>query len=309
MRLFQQAAYIQNLDAGMHQVHTQGDGIQTWVKNLPVFPHLVTEAQSINMPASSTVRYISPFISNTNQPIYAVTMRELRPFQSATTSQTVLFATTSPARLGVDNPEYAFITTLFASTTEDRALFLAQQSYKAERFSFTPPPSSATTTASTTRVSGGMALQKEGDELFAFWQGEPEKIPYYFCVQQGSYASTSERYGEHVAAQVFATATSTDTYTIASTTITQSNQYCRTKVRLDRKWQSIIWFNFLPGSTNAVVLQLQDGIYLVEIDDRSWQNVQQLYAGDYLTMIVSGGQILIQDGDIYFELLTTPIAN
>ncbi len=302
MRLFQQAAYVQNLNAGLHQIHTQGVGIQTWVKELPVFAHLVTQARSFNMPATTTVRYVAPYVTDAGEPVYQATATSARPFQHATTVQDVLFATSSLTTLGEVNPEHTFLVQLLASTTEDRAVLAEKEAYTPPAFSFEPPKVFPTTTASTTRLEGDMALTMQDDELYARWEGSMNDIPYYFCVFTDSYATTSALYGEHVAEQLFLDSASTTA--LASTTVAQNGQLCRSEIRIDRKWQSVIWFEFMPDNPNLVLLQLQDGIYVVEVDDRAWQNVQQLYAGDYLTMVVDGGQIFVQDGDIIFEVLT-----
>jgi len=303
MRLFQNAAYIQNVSAGQHQVHVQGDGLTTWVKELPVYSHLVTEANSFNMPASSTVRFVSPQINDLGNPVYDKVNESLRPFVQATTSQTIIFATSSNPVLGNVNPEFSFLETIFASTTEDRALLAQKESFTPDRFSFTAPPVFGTTTASSTRVVGDVALAKEGADLFVYWRGDKSDIPFYFCVFSSSYETIASDYGSHVVESIFSTSTST----LATTTFAKNNQLCRTQISIDRKWQSVIWFEFMPGEPSLVLLQLQAGIYVVEIDDRSWQNVQQLYAGDNLTMLINGQQIFVRDGDIYFELLTDPL--
>jgi hypothetical protein len=59
MRVFQRAAYIQNLVAGMHRLHVQGSDVQTWVKVLPVYAHYVTEVSSFNMPKVPQIRLIT----------------------------------------------------------------------------------------------------------------------------------------------------------------------------------------------------------------------------------------------------------
>lgn len=305
-RLFRRAIYIEGIPAGVRDVHTQGAAVQTWAKPLPVYSHLVTEVSSFNMPSTSTVRFVAPYVSAEGDPLYINAATGSRPFQHSTTSQTVAIATSSLAMTNQANPEYEFLATLFASTTEQRARLQAQREFVHESFRFAPVPLMPTTTATTTRLQNDIKLDLAGDELFATWVGQADRIPHYFCVQTDSYASTSAAYGAHVADSIFI---KTDSgWELASTSLAQNNQLCRTSIRIDRKWQSVIWYEFLPGSADHVVLQLQDGIYVVEIDDRGWQNVQQLYAGDYLTMVVQGEQLFVQDGDIIFEVLFAPLS-
>ena len=53
------------------------------------------------------------------------------------------------------------------------------------------------------------------------------------------------------------------------------------------------------------MLQLEDGLYVTEIDDRSWQNTQQVYTGDDFETVVTDTAIYIKQEGRYFELLTT----
>jgi hypothetical protein len=60
----------------------------------------------------------------------------------------------------------------------------------------------------------------------------------------------------------------------------------------------------MPDSRDHVLMHLSDGIYVVEIDDRAWQNTQLLYPGQNLTLLIDSGRILVQDGDTMFEVFT-----
>ena len=60
-RVFRRAFYAQGLEAGTHKIHVQKEGHHTWTKELPVYPHLVTEAQAFNLPLVPTVRVITPW--------------------------------------------------------------------------------------------------------------------------------------------------------------------------------------------------------------------------------------------------------
>jgi hypothetical protein len=68
--------------------------------------------------------------------------------------------------------------------------------------------------------------------------------------------------------------------------------------------QNVQDFNFFPGNEDLILMHLDEGIYLVEIDDRAWQNTQLLYPGRNLIMLVDGNSIFIKDGDIIVEALT-----
>ncbi len=51
-------------------------------------------------------------------------------------------------------------------------------------------------------------------------------------------------------------------------------------------------------------MHLSDGLYVVEVDDRSWQNTQLLYPGEDITVVQDGGRIYVADEDSYVEVST-----
>jgi hypothetical protein len=68
-RLFMSAYYIQNINAGMHRLVVQGEGLQTWVKELPVDESFVTEASAFTLPQVPQVRPVTAFVTATGTPI------------------------------------------------------------------------------------------------------------------------------------------------------------------------------------------------------------------------------------------------
>jgi hypothetical protein len=60
----------------------------------------------------------------------------------------------------------------------------------------------------------------------------------------------------------------------------------------------------MPDDPNLVLLQLDDGLYVVEIDDRSWQNTQLLYPGRELAVVIDGGRIYASSTEGVVEVLT-----
>jgi len=79
---------------------------------------------------------------------------------------------------------------------------------------------------------------------------------------------------------------------------------CRTEIRLDTKGQRIIGFDFFPGSTDLVIVHQANGVFVVEIDDRAWQNVQTLIDRPVDALIVDNNRIFIKIDTLYFEVLT-----
>ncbi len=303
IRVFRRASYIQNLNAGIHRLHVQREGLQTWVKELPVQSHIVTEVQSFNMPAVPRIRLIGGWISGTGRQVFPkiATTTIANKFSFASTTEQVLASTTIATTTLTANQEYDFVRSLFGTSTESETLVGRVVQGVNEAFVFTDTASStATTTATTTVVSRNMKLYEAGGEVYAAWQGRDNEIPYYFCVNHQAASSTVSQYGEHVyegVATVLATMPITETQNI-------SGRICRNNIRIDRKDKEVIMFDFFPDSTDLVVILLDDGLYVTEIDDRAWQNVQLLYPGKDIEARVSGGRIYVKDGQYLLEVLT-----
>ncbi len=303
-RLFRSAYYIQNIAAGQHRIVVQQDGLETWVKELPVYPYIVTEVAAFNMPRIPRVRPITPYVTPAGVPVVIGTSSVAVP-DGATSTVPVEFATSSAATSSlVRNEEQRFVASLFAATsTPLRSVFQSEES-ATERFRFaTSSQPLATSTPTTTPVritSGGMELIRREGELYAVWQEDRARIPYYFCVNEGAGTSTvASRYGAHVAESVAQYARST-----SSPLTREGSRWCRPEIKLDRQRQDVYFYDFYPDRTDLVLLQLPDGLYVTEIDDRAWQNSQRIYSGDAFRVVVENETIYLYDKGQYYELLT-----
>lgn len=302
MRIFQNAAYIQNLDAGLHQVHVQGEGIQTWVKTLPVQAHFVTEAASFNLPTTTQIRLVTEFLTTDGKSV--VSIGATSTFKKSSTTNDFYATSTAATSSYVVNPEFVYLSTLFASSTEEREKRERQAELEAEKFTFSRATNTATSSsqlATTTKIANDVELRKEGDDVVAVWTGRDNNIPYYFCLTYTGPMATALAYGSHVYDDLVDEFAST-TDLLSKELIGQ--QMCRSSIKIDRKQQFVRYFDFVPGNQDLVLLQLQDGVYVVEIDDRAWQNVQLLYQGGNLEVIVDSGSIFIKDGDMIMEVYT-----
>lgn len=301
IRRFQRASYIQNLNEGKHTIHVQGVGLHTWVKDLPVFSHLVTEGRSFNLPVKPQVRLITPQLDTVSGlGILPAASSTIAVFAKAEVINSLLPPAdiVGPQRF-IDNSEYDYVESLFASSTID-LYERNRQTTLLERFTFERDAEAPEATTTPLRQVGQILLQPDGEEIYAHWLGEERGRPYYYCLQYNGQA-TAELYGEHVLASLLASRS--DDFDWDNPELF-GRFLCRDKIRLDRMGQEILWFDFLPGSRDLVLLHLTDGLYVVEIDDRAWQNTQLLYGGDSLTVLVDGQQILIKDGSYYLEVFT-----
>ncbi|HEY0964328.1 MAG TPA: hypothetical protein VGE31_00860 [Candidatus Paceibacterota bacterium] len=301
-RLFRSAYYIQNIAAGLHRVVVQKEGLHTWVKELPVESHIVSEAAAFNMPVLPHIRVIPEFKTPTGENVYFAESTSTLLFPKATTSDDLLILTRRGTTTLAANAEYEYVASLFATSSASSTSILNRLEAEIERFRF------ATATDATTSEllpeifieQGNMRLVERDNELFARWIGAGNATPYYFCAPIALSSSTvAVRFGEHFAKQIEEQRLSTTTPLHV-----EGDRVCRTEIRLDRKWQQIKYYEFFPNSSDLVILQLEDGLYVTEIDDRSWQNTQMIYPGDNFRTVVTDTNIYIEEDGNFFELLT-----
>lgn len=299
-RLFRSAYYIQDVAAGVHRIVVQQPGLHTWVKDLPVDPYIVIETSAFNMPIIPHLRPITQYKTATGTAVYFEKDKINKILAEATTTESYLISSTKATTTYKTNEEFVYVASLFASSTVNTSVF-STEAVKSKPFKF------STTTeefelASTTLIlkeSGGLSLIKHDGEIYAFWLNSGKSMPYYFCIPEGYASSTALRYGEHVADQFLKLSISTTTPLIFD-----NNRICRPEIRIDRKGQDVFFYDFLPNSSDLVLLQLQDGLYVTEIDDRAWQNTQKIYSGNDFKVIVVNGLIFIMVDGLYFELVT-----
>lgn len=291
-RTFRKAFYAQNIDVGTHRVHVQKEGYHTWVKELPVSKHLVTEAEAFNLPLVPQVRVIAELTNATGTPVIRV------PMLFASSTQPVLFSTTTPTSTLTRNQEYRSLLTHFVAATS---------SATTTRSASTPSTTSAVLQdeATSTVRSNDVQLALVGEDLYATWVGSFETMPYYYCAEE------FPRYTDSKPTTTIETVEleTQDPFIIHPLQSLAPGASCNPTIRIDRKWQTVRDFDFYPGSTDIVLVVLDDGIYAVEIDDRAWQNVQPVLQGNNLKMYIENGNLYAYDGHtIYQVLLDTELA-
>lgn len=299
MRVFRRAAYIQNLEAGIHRIHVQGDSVQTWVKDLPVYAHFVTEVASFNVPEVPQVRVITPWVDPvTDEGVVLSLAATSSDLSFASTTNTIWYrATTSTSSLRA-NTEYTYVKSLFASSTEQRKI-LERLSIPRQRFGFDVPTTTQAAVATTTKQWRDVTLFKKDEEVIIAWEGDQNDIPHYYCIRYLGEKRTTLEYGKHVYEALKEQAAS-----ITDLDDMEGERICRMSIRIDRLNQEVLGFDFYPDSTDIVLMHLRDGLYAVEVDDRAWQNTQILYPGTDINVVLDGGRIYVQDGDYYLEIFT-----
>lgn len=305
-RVFRNAVYIQNLTPGMQRLHVQAPGLNTWVKELPVYPYIVTEAQSFSLPVVPQVRPISQFETSTGTLVFLGTSSTTTMWTGVSTTVPFILATTTATTTLTKNPEYDFVFGLFATTTATSTLLnrVVEEVSGALKLSTanSKEVGTTTTTATTSKQRDDIILSERDGDVYASYVGSAESIPYYFCVPQASLASTSAMYGQHVMIGI-ASVMASDAVSVSETK--NVNRLCRHEIKIDRQNQEIISFDFFQSGTDLVVLHRTDGVFVVEVDDRSWQNTQPLYPYAIDELAIDNGRLYAKKGKLVFELITT----
>jgi hypothetical protein len=320
-RSFRSASYIQNISAGLKRIHVQVPGYQVWVKELPVYAHIVTEGSAFLFPDRPQLRPITAYTTSTGTPVYlgVATSTRIVPFASTTVA---FRATTSKATTTLSrNPEYDFVKSLFATTTattttpliarvvdEARDIFTSDDQVATSATTTTATSTLPTETATTTLVVNDTQLYTRDGDVYVRFTGPEQSVPYYFCIPE-DIGSSSARYDaqyKEARSSLLRELASTSETTIETTT--SVDRLCRREIKIDKAWQNVISFTFYPGSTDLIIMHRGDGVYVTEVDDRAWQNSQQIYPGSATAVKVDGGRIFVQDGEYFFEILPTLIS-
>ncbi len=300
-RVFRRAFYAQGLETGTHRVHVQKAEHHTWVKELPVYPHLVTEAQAFNLPLVPEVRLITPWRTEGG---VAVLTSSSTVLQNSTASNQYLFEPRAATSTMTANIEFADLVKYFTEDGETVA-----ETGMVERMRTTLNPGVATTTAelaTTTKEWRGVRLFEDEGAVFASYVGNRSSMPYYYCAETFApyQAATSTRQTGGVAFGSVAEASAGADFeeSMLEVQTVKDGDPCRPIIRMDDNGEEVSYFDFFPNSTDLVIMGLQSGIYLVEIDDRSWQNRQPILVGEGLEARVVNGGIYIYDGRVIYQL-------
>ncbi len=296
-RVFRNASYIQGLQPGLHRVHVQTPGRHTWVKNLSVYPHIVTEAEAFNLPLVPQVRPVTEYQTTRGEAVFVVTSTST-PILSFASSSVPFFvtATTATSTYRI-NSEYTLIKDLFAEEASTTAMIKKiEESINLA----TSTVDLGTKIATTTVTRDNLRLYKSGDDVFAEALGVGRQIPHYFCTSQVSTTSDSAMISDSISRVVEEEMIFQENLN----EVANNERECRNSIRIDRRYQTVQDFDFFPGNEDLVLMTLEDGLYVIEIDDRSWQNVQLLYPGKNLQTLVHSGGIFVKDNNQIIEVLT-----
>lgn len=297
-RVFRRAFYAQGLEARTHKVHVQKAGHHTWVKELPVYPHLVTEAQAFNLPLTPSVRIITPYVTAAGVAVLTSSSSVLS--NAEVTNQLLIEPRAQTSTLTL-NPEHVDLIRYFSTST--KAAEATRPGYIGNLVPEVPDDES--TTATTTKISNGVILTEDEGEVFARYIGPSNSMPYYYCADAflpyEKTAATSTRSSLAAVAEareVFENDLMLEVQSVKDETA------CDPVIKINTAGEEVSYFDFFPGSTDLVILGLTSGVYVIEIDDRSWQNRQPLIQGKGLEVRVINGTINVTDGKAVYQIQT-----
>lgn len=286
-RVFRRAFYAQSLPPGTHRVHVQKDGHHTWVKQLPVYAHLVTEAQAFNLPLVPQIRVVSPEL-RLDGSMHLTATSSVMLTASTTNAYTIATSTVRAANL-VENSEY------------EQRLSLFEEVASAQPSGILSIQNEADEAATTTKESNGVRLFEAGGQVFAEFVGPREDMPYYYCAPDFSLISAN-RSVKLSDRQLAAIAASENSELLDPVAEVGNSEECLPIISIDNLEQEVSGFDFFPGSIDFALLALEDGIYMIEIDDRAWQNAQPVLLGQDLDMRVENGNVYVYDGKLIYEV-------
>ena len=301
-RVFRSASYIQGLEPGLHRVHVQAEGRHTWVKELLIAPHMVTEVEAFNLPLWPQVRPVTEYVTvSGNVVVQASSTIANEILSKASTTIPFYLATTTATTTYRTSAEFKLLAAMFAEKAEAKmARETAIQMALRPNFAFATATATSVETvlATTTKHRNNLSLYQVGEEVYVAASGLGRDIPNYFCSNQ--VALITDKDTLPISEEIF-----NEGYDVVmSESEDVSSRQCRGEIKIDRSGKEVIDFEFMPLNVNLVLLVLTDGIYVVEIDDRSWQNAQLLYPGHNLELVLYGENIFVKEGGLILELLT-----
>ena len=297
-RVFRRAFYAQGLDARTHKVHVQKADHHTWVKQLPVYPHLVTEAQAFNLPLTPSVRIVTPYVTAAGVAVLTSSSSVLS--NAELTNQLLIEPRAVISTLAV-NPEHVDLIRYFATSTtavDERPGYIGNLVPEV-------PEEETTIAATTTKINNGVILTESDGAVFARYEGPSNSMPYYYCaasfepyVVKAATSTRSNLANVAEASEVFENDLMLEVQSV------EDEAACDPIIELNTDGEEVSYFDFFPGSTDLVILGLTTGVYVIEIDDRGWQNMQPLLLGNDLDVRVINGSINISDGKAIYQIQT-----
>ncbi|MCD5381939.1 MAG: hypothetical protein LR017_01330 [Candidatus Pacebacteria bacterium] len=307
-RVFRQAFYAQSLVPKTHRVTVQREGFHTWVKELPVYAHIVTEAEAFNLPLVPRARVITPLLITTPDNDTGLPVATSSLLVASTTNPLYIATTTTITEQTERNQEFGALIALFATSTTDADVGIPGINLPLLQPA-TTTATSTDTVATTTKESRGVRLYESDNRLFARWVGAGEQMPYYYCAEPFARYSTttSVAEGDIVAPSLISLEQVPEEPEVVEfihpIQTVADDSTCEPIIEIGPHYEPVRYFDFFLGNTNLVLLVLNSGVYVVEVDNRAWQNMQPLVRGAGLDARIENGSVYVYDGTLIYQMI------
>ncbi len=226
--LFQKNFFVQDLLPSVYSVRIDRKGYQDWRKDFEVTPTRIVSGKALLLPEIPDLILISTSTQKSTSKDVFINQRK------------------------VSAVEYdKFITYFNATTTVGQAI--------SEIGTSTILYKGATTTI---MELGDIGLWKDAEGLQAWWIGDKDRFPYFFC----------------------------------------RKDICSREILVAGNSSSINNFDFFPADNQFVIIEWPDGVFVTELDTRNPQNIQSLYPIRGARFRVIDNSIYILDGQRLFEM-------
>lgn len=226
--LFQKSFFVQDLLPGVYSVRIDREGYHDWRKDFEVAPTLIVSGKALLLPKEPNLILVSSSSPEAVLEDELITQRE------------------------VSIVEYRKFIAYFdaTSTIKSAVSEIATSSIFYEG-------------ATTTVIElGDIGLWKGTGGLRAWWLGNADRFPYFFC--------------------------KADT--------------CSREILVAGGSEDISNFDFFPADNQFIIIEWPDGVFVTELDTRNPQNIQPLYAVTGAQFRVIDNTIYILDDGSLFEI-------
>jgi hypothetical protein len=265
--LFIKNVIIQDLTPNQsYSIRVQKDGYQSWVKDIYVYPTIVTEARLLMLPEKYEVREIFPFIDSDGNGTRVAPAKILKSTSEEYISLVKLFEPeiTKSEVTKKEISQTSNTNTKIKLKSDDSSVVPEKEVVKTKLDLFFESIDIKDYTKLKNLIINGKEVSWLDDSgIKIYWTDENNVAPYYYCG------------GEE--------------------------RICTTSLQLE--WNDIKRFDYFPGRDDVWIVLTSTGIFAVEVDNRSQRNIQNIYIGENLDFrLVTGGRLIIKDKSNIFEI-------
>jgi len=226
--LFQKSFFIQDLLPDVYSVRIDREDYQDWRKDFEVIPTRIANGKVLLLPKEPQLVLVS-----SSSPEFVLEDSSIDKREVSTAEYRELIA------------HFDATSTVLSSVSDVGTSTILYQG------------------ATTTVIElGDIGLWKDTEGLHAWWLGNEERFPYFFC----------------------------------------ETSICKREILVAGNGIDISNFDFFPGDNQFVIIGWPDGVFVTELDTRHPQNIQSLYPIAGVTFRVINNSVYVLDGGDLFEI-------